>query len=113
MAIESQLIEDEIYLVTNRVEEDRGYIYNRRNGEHIFSRQMGSVYFIKQIFVKAEKGNLEIDKIEESKNFWGGKTPRKVKITGKYLVGALNESTSPAEYRRLLQIWRTKRNDSQ
>jgi hypothetical protein len=96
MKIETQLIEDEIYFVTSKGEEDRGYIYNRRNGEHQFSRQMGSVPFMKQIFVKTEEGNLEVNE-------------RKVKITADYLVGAISESINPVEYRRLLQIWRSKR----
>ena len=96
METETQLIEDEIYLVTSKREENRGYIYNLKEGEHQFSRQIGSVFFMRQIFVKAEAGSLEV-------------SGNRVKITADYLVGALNESKDPVEYRRLLEIWRSKR----
>jgi hypothetical protein len=103
--IEPTLVENGIYLVTSKGhkedgEEDRGYIYNRKEGEHIFSRKMGYVHYMRQIHVDAKPGNLEV----QGNRVW---------IIGSYLVGALSESTNPSEYRRLLEIWMEKRHDRQ
>jgi hypothetical protein len=99
MTIETQartaeLTEDAIYLVTTRVEEDMSYTYNRRDGEHVFSRPMENSFpFLKQIFVEAGNNQLNVDgkKVDISK-------------TG-YVVGMTDKSENPEEYERLSKIW--------